>query len=285
MATCSFCGKKSGWFKQEHDECVRSHETGMDLIKSEVENAILLGRKFSDIALSLRHTASLHWICDSKLKSAISLSFGTAAEKLALEAKVRVDTFKALNQFGADAGMSPDEIGRTKGYMAAMQALMLWGVVNGEPVDLGQSFSFNLDEGEKPILKGCAVYLQDTLQRSKQGSPGTVSIPSNHGIRYNIGSLESQPVETQAFKQVDSGYLYLSTRNLYFEGQHKAFGLSYEKIFKLRPYDEAVGMFRKGTDATLELFLTGAGVPYMTSTTYKILTFLTSPEGRALYSR
>jgi hypothetical protein len=160
---------------------------------------------------------------------------------------------------------------------------MLWGLVNGTPVETGQHCPFKLDEGENPIFMSSAVYLQDKVQRLKQGSYQGVSLPLGHGFRYHIGNFESHPVESHAFKQIDCGKLLVATRHLYFEGEHTAFQLPYTKIMSLRPYAEAVGIFRNGANAPLELFVVGAGIPYMTSTIFKMIDFLTSPEGRSLY--
>lgn len=283
MSKCSYCERDAGWFKHEHSECAKRHRDGLALIKEAVKAAVILGKQYSDIQADISSVAASHFVIGDKLNAQIIDGFSEAAEDLATQGSVDSDTFNAIHEFGVSIGLTSMEMAKTTGVLAAMHAVLLWGVVNGCPISAREEIGFNLDDGEKLIIQNNAVYLIDSLERSRRGTGDGFSIPLGHGIRYHIGGFESHPVEMQKLKQVDRGMLCLTTKNLHFQGQHKAFSLPYKKILSVRPYSEGIGLFRKRVDAKQEIFLTGTNTPYATETTFKILQFLTSQEGRDLY--
>jgi hypothetical protein len=134
------------------------------------------------------------------------------------------------------------------------------------------------------MIFGSVVYLQETVSRSRQGGFAGVSVPVGHGMYYHIGGFQSRPVETTSMKELDYGRLLLTTRNMYFGGDHKNFRLPYEHVVRFEYYSDGLGFSRDSANSRPEIFkVSNPGSAYgwfLFNTAH----FLAQPDAQKLYS-
>jgi hypothetical protein len=83
---------------------------------------------------------------------------------------------------------------------------------------------------------------------------------------------------------IDSGGMLITTKNLYFGGQHKTFRISYDRILSFRPLTNGIGIFRD-TGGKPEIFTVYNPWPNSGGFLFNLCHFLAQPEGRALYAK
>lgn len=54
MAVCSYCGDECGWLGENHPKCVEPCKAGISFLRAEIEGAMLGGRSFADVDISLQ---------------------------------------------------------------------------------------------------------------------------------------------------------------------------------------------------------------------------------------
>ena len=79
------------------------------------------------------------------------------------------------------------------------------------------------------------------------------------GIYYRTSSFQSTPVTTPETIRLDSGYLAITTKHVYFAGERKGFRVPYRKIMAFQPFTDGFGIVRDAANAKPQAFLTGEG--------------------------
>ena len=90
------------------------------------------------------------------------------------------------------------------------------------------------------------------------GSRG-VSFRVAKGVYYRTGAFKGRRVETMEQVHVDSGLLGMTSKHLYFVGEHKRFRIRFDKIISFEPLKDGISVQRDAMTATPQTFITGDG--------------------------
>src|SRR2546425_3203375 len=107
-------------------------------------------------------------------------------------------------------------------------------------------------------LQECAV-LRGTNPDSIRGRVERDVISPCQSIYYRTSSFESTPVTSAETVRIDSGYLGITTKHVYFTGGRKGFRVPYKKIMAITPFKDGFGIVRDAASAKPQVFQTEDG--------------------------
>lgn len=96
--------------------------------------------------------------------------------------------------------------------------------------------------------------LQEKIHREYVGRSGGFSFRVARGVTYRTGGFKGRPVESSYMDLVDIGSLYVTNKNLIFQGLERGLRVPYRKIVGVQPYNEGLEVQRDGTNAKRLLF-------------------------------
>jgi hypothetical protein len=101
--------------------------------------------------------------------------------------------------------------------------------------------------------------LQDKTKRQYAGTSQGVSVRVMKGVYYRVGAFKGQAIDSVERIHVDTGWLVITTKNIYFAGPQKSSRIPYSKIVSFMPFSDGVGFIRDGANAKPEIFVTSDG--------------------------
>jgi len=317
MGFCRYCGKKAGWFSDDHEACVISSQKGCEQVASLVASSTseklvpppghpdsddwyssFAGQACSEAKPTIDQITTEHRIPPDDLHKALLRGWSTGAERVGLAEPLSPERQTAIMAFARAIGLVDQETCKTDGFRATTLSTLLWSVmVHGDPTPVAYvaQHPFNLKAGEIPLLFfGSVVYSQETVSRAYQGGYGGMSVRVGRGMYYHFGGFKGQRIDTATLKEIDYGGMLLTTQNIYFGGEHRTFRIPYEHVVSFRPHGDGIGLFRDAANAKVEVFTVllpdcnGKPVnapPMFGWFLFNVAHFLAQPEARALYGK
>jgi hypothetical protein len=215
--------------------------------------------KAPDVQSAIEKIKVANIVPDDAARKAIIESWSVAASDAALKEPLSQQRELALLKLYEDAGLSAEQMKKTEGFRAVVFSVLLWAIVNNDEDFYTNAMvsqnPFNLKSGEIPIAYfGSVVYSQEATTKSYEGGYGGLSVRVLPGVYSHFGGFKGQPVETTAMKEVDYGGLLLTTRSLYFGGQHTTFCVPFSSVLAFRPRPDGIGVSRSANHGKPEVF-------------------------------
>jgi hypothetical protein len=170
-----------------------------------------------------------------------------------------MDVFNRNNQkILEEVGCELKDISKTPGFRAAGGSCFVWCVQNDAiESDLAPNSGYNLAPNEFSITSLANVTLKALMTSSQRvGSYQGVSVRVASGIWAHVGGSRGHAEETTDLKDLDYGELLITTRACYFSGKEKGtnFKIPFNKILRISPYSDAVGIAKDGGKEQLFVF-------------------------------
>jgi hypothetical protein len=263
MGVCGYCGKSAGIFHHEHSACRDQYRAGWEKIVERALACAQTGGEFDELERELPELARSSLISAGKAKEALAQGWSKAVDTFLEDHALSVEEETRLTTFSNHFHLEPADLNRTGAYVRVGQAHILRYVLAGElPPDPGpiENLPFNLQKGETLVsLSADVKYYEDRVRRQYVGGSRGVSVRVMKGVYYRVGAFKAQPVDTTVTTLVDTGFLGITTKHLYFSGPAKSFRVPYSKIVSFRPYSNGFGITRDSVSAKPQSFVTGDG--------------------------
>ncbi len=279
MGNCRFCGKSAGWFSDSHESCILTAQAGVNEIKAIVSSAVAeaMQGKATDIRSAVEQVQATKLVPTDEARTAVMESWSTAVADAALKEPLPADRQNAASKVYEDLGLTAQEMKRTEGFRATALSFLLWAIVNNEEDVYANAMvsqnPFNLKSGEIPIAYfGSVVYSEETTTKSYEGGYRGLSVRVLPGVYSHFGGFKGQPVETSAMKEIDYGGMLLTTKSLYFGGDHTTFCIPFSSVLSFHPQPDGIGLSRSVGHGRPEVFAVlypdanGAATPATAST-------------------
>jgi hypothetical protein len=282
MPICTYCGESAGWFHDVHDTCVKASESGCEQVVSVVSSVVsekltppsaryenwarILGEHvWAEVKPALDQLATQYRIPSNDLRKALCAGWSAGAAKAAIGEPMHVYRYNLLNEFYRVMGFTDREMLKTNGFIANIFSTLLWSVmIYGDPSELFcAKHPFNLKPNEVALMFfGSVVYSKATVNRSRQGGYGGLSVPLGHGIYYHFGGFKSETIDASVVKELDYGGMLIATKNIYFSGPKLTFRIPYDNVLSFRAQTSGIGLVRDNASATTEIFTVLEADPY-----------------------
>lgn len=277
MGDCVFCGKPAGIFKSRHKECALADEAAKAkererVVSLEREQADFVQASLEDAFLTVKNGGDLAAL-EMRLLDAV------AAEKLdrAQMSEMFVKAWeKSVDAFLDDGLLDPEEesklakcqerflltqekLNRNGKFMRVAKSGILRRVMAGEipsNVDVDHQGMVNLQRGETLVwLFNRAQYLEDIVRKQVVGRSQGMSFRIMSGVYYRVGGFKGESISTLERKNLGTGVLLVTDKNLYFVGPGKTTRIPYSKVVSFTPYSDAVGLMRDTLSAKPQFFV------------------------------
>ena len=263
MGKCQFCGRDTGLFRNRHKECSEKHEAGRKRIVALARQAAISPTDYSTFSRQIKEVATAAYINTGLMTDLITTGWEEAVAASLDKEVLSSETEHALMEFRNAFSLSQDQLDRHGAYSKVAKAAILRDILEGklpQRVQLEGTLPFNLQKGETLIWLFTSVKYYE--QRSKThyvgGSHG-FSVRVAKGLYYRLGGFRGDPVTTSQAVRIDTGYLGVTDRHLYFAGAAKAFRIRYEKVVSFMAYADGISIQRDAMTAKPQAFLTGDG--------------------------
>ena len=271
MGNCIYCGKPAGLFRSRHAECQEANARRMNqqaaalaVVEKRLENN---ARSALDGSTALQQVqeALQNYIQAGRTAAAgnqiLVSAWCTAVDKYLEDGLIDETEQQRLVLYLETLGITHDKPGDHFNKMVKGVALHeLFSGKIPERYSFNDRVPVNLQSGEKIVWAYPDTKYCETRTRIERvgGSQG-VSLRIMSGVYYRVGAFKSRPIETTETRHLDTGWLIITDRNLYFAGQLKTQRIPYGKIVAFDPYTDGFGIMRDAQTAKPQLFINGDG--------------------------
>lgn len=263
MGTCKYCERPAGFLKGKHKECFQKHAESkkniLSLLRSVAEKKPNPRAIYTEVA----EQASLGFIKDEEknilvidgLEQAVELAFEDGV--LTVEEEENISA--VLEQFS----LGQEEMDKNGAYSKLIKGAILRELMEGkvpEKINVQGQLPFNLLNTEKLIwvFQNVEYYETKTFKVRKGNYRGS-RVRVAKGVYFNMKGSSGYTVEKQSNVHLDTGFLGVTDKHLYFAGGTKRFRLKYEKIMAFDPYSDGIGIQRDAMTAKPQIFITKDG--------------------------
>ena len=106
---------------------------------------------------------------------------------------------------------------------------------------------------------GPMLVVEDKVRREFVGGSQGVSVRVTKGVYYRVGAFKGHAVEHTESVHIDTGWVFVTNKNIYFAGPKKSLRLPYAKIVSFQSFSDGIGVTRDAATAKAQSFLTGEG--------------------------
>lgn len=270
MGKCKFCGKPTRFFRRTHAECdsqyqaqVEAIRTGTNRIVERTANAINGAHSFAALALEIDVIERSYFVSTAIRKSLLINGWERAVDECMEDGLLNEDAERRLISFLEYFDISSADLAGSTAMMKYLKAGVLRRILGGvlppsEP--FGYRLPINLQRGEHVIwVFPDSRYLEDKTRRQYVGGSHGVSVKIMSGVYYRVGAFKGHAVEHIERVHIDTGWVVVTNRNIYFAGPRKSLRLPYSKIVSIEPFSDGIGVTRDSLTARPQVFLTGDG--------------------------
>jgi hypothetical protein len=263
MAKCIYCGKSAGLFSNQHEACLQAAEKnraeGVQRVKDYVFCALEKKQAYTDVQSDLREITSKHQLSWERVGRALLDTVSELARLEPLE-PTKCEYLIALCEetLGTWQTISRDSPFYTLLGPRLLDVSLsgrLWQVMHRQPVHLTTPCDVVLQAGEIRLAEfGSAMYRKSVTASSFGGGYNGVGVRLAPGVYYRFGGFGGQSARTPQLQYVDSGFLVLTDRGMYFAGQRMTFRIPYGAVLRYKAYPDGLGFFRGSGDGREEIF-------------------------------
>lgn len=270
MGNCKYCGKPAGFLRSKHAECEEQHrqrerviQDGRAQIAAEVLRAIkgmgtfdLLEKKVAEIEQSF-------FVPSNDRKSLLIKGWENTVERFLDDGILDTTEEKRLMEFKEHFALSQSDLNGNGALTKTVKAAVLRDVLNGivpQRMSVDGSLPINFQKGEQVVWAfSDSSYLEDKTRRQYVGGSKGISIRVMKGVYYRVGAFKGHAIEHTERVHVDTGWVVITTKNIYFAGPRKSLRLPYAKIVSFEPFSDGIGVLRDTATAKPQIFVTGDG--------------------------
>jgi hypothetical protein len=252
MGICKLCEKKAGLFKNEHPECRKKFNDGVEKIRSLPLYYYKNKKPFSEMINEATNIANDSFINVSSIHNPLADGVCFLSDAFFDDGILTEEEEKALLEVMSivkyDLSFLNKQIEKGK---------IIRKLTNGElpKVETNEQIPIIIDKKET------LVYVYDNVSRYEigqqthyEGGSSGVSIRVMKGVYYRAGAFKGYPVKTEVLKFKSDGTLYITDKNLYFYEGLKTVKIPFNKILSITNYSDGIGIQKDGQTAKPQIF-------------------------------
>lgn len=166
-----------------------------------------------------------------------------------------------LAKFKEHFGLSQTDLDSNGSLSKIVKAGILREIFEGKipsKVLIDGSLPINFQKNEQIVWAfPNAPYLEDKTKRQYRGRSQGVSLRIMQGVYYRVGDFRGHAVEYTERAHVDTGWVAITNKHIYFAGPRKSLRLPYSKIISFEPFSDGIGIIRDASTAKPQVFVTG----------------------------
>jgi len=170
---------------------------------------------------------------------------------------------KRLAEFKGRFALSQSDLDRNGELTKTVKAAVLRDVLNGvipQRISVEGNLPINFQKGEQVVWAfSGSEYLEYKTRREFVGGSRGISVRIMKGVYYRVSAFKGHTVENTERVHIDTGWVVITTKNIYFAGSQKSIRIPYTKIVSFTPFSDGIGVMRDATTAKPQIFVTGDG--------------------------
>lgn len=270
MGNCKYCGKSAGFLRSKHPECEeqdrqreRVIQGGRQRIAIEVLRAIKGSDNFDELDKAISEIEQTSFVPTSERKALLVKGWETSVEQFLEDGILDATEEKRLVELKERFALSQSDLDKNGALTKIAKAAVLRDVLNGivpQRMSVDGNLPINFQKGEQVVwaFPG-SKYLEDKTRRQFVGGSQGVSVRVMKGVYYRVGAFKGHAVEHTERVHIDTGWVVVTTKNIYFAGPQKSVRLPYAKIVSFEPFSDGIGAMRDAATARPQIFVTGDG--------------------------
>jgi hypothetical protein len=270
MGNCKYCGKPAGFLRSKHTECEQQHiqrtrivEDGKQRIVTEVSRSIRGSGDFDELEKTISEIVKSSFVPNSERNVLLVKAWEESVDQLLEDGVLDEKEEYRLIQFKDQFGLSQSDLDKNGAFTKIVKAAILRDVLNGiipKRMEISGNFPINFQKGEQIIWAfPNSRYLEDKKSVRYVGSSHGVSIRVLRGVYYRVGAFRGHPIENIERIHLDTGWVVITNKHIYFSGPRKSVRVPYAKIVSFEPFNDAIGVMRDAQTAKPQIFVTGDG--------------------------
>lgn len=263
MGDCTYCGKPAGFLRGKHAECETQFNRGTQKIVFEVIRAIKETSDFEKLSNIIPNIEKSAFIPSGNRKQYLIKGWEDSVEQFLDDGLLDKQEEERLVKFKNHFKLSSGDLDRHGALTKTVKAAILRDVLDGvvpERMSLDGKLPINFQKNEQLVWAfQNSKYLEDKTRRTYVGGSQGASIRVMKGVYYRVGSFKGHAVDEIERVHVDTGWVAVTTKNIYFAGPQKSVRLPYPKIVSFEPFSNGIGVIRDAATAKPQIFITGDG--------------------------
>lgn len=270
MGACIYCRKPARLLRNQHPEC-KERERQRELraqvdrqrIVSDVTLALKAAESFDGLEEKLAKIEEDFSVLRSDRKALLIQAWENSVKQSLEDGVLEVAEEARLAEFQGHFALSQRELDRNGRLTQIAKARVLRDLLSGivpHYISLDGQISINIQKGEQIVWAfSGSQYLEDKTRREFVGRSQGVSLRIMKGVYYRVGAFKGRPVEHSERVHIDTGWVILTNKNLYFAGPKKSMRIPYAKMVSFESFSNGIGLMRDAATAKPQFFLTGDG--------------------------
>ena len=270
MSNCKYCGKPAGFLRSKHAECEEQHrqrervvQGGRQEIAVEVFRAIKGSDNFDNLEKTVSEIEQSSFVPSSERKALLIKGWENSVEQFLEDGILDATEENRLVEFKERFTLSQSDLDKNGALTKTAKSAVLRDVLNGvvpQRMSVDGNLPINFQKGEQVVWAfSGSKYLEDKTRRQFVGGSQGVSVRVMKGVYYRVGAFKGQSVEHTERVHIDTGWVVVTTKNIYFAGPKKSIRLPYAKIVSFEPFSDGIGVMRDAATAKAQIFVTGDG--------------------------
>ena len=270
MGNCKYCGKPAGFLRSKHPECEEEERKrkrlsyeGQEQISVEIVRSIKSSESFDMLEKRIEEIEQSSFLPTEERKPLLIKGWESAVE-IFLEDGILDNTEEGrLLDFKKYFRLSQIDLD-SKGLLTkTAKAAVLRDVLNGivpKKMEIVGALPINFLKREQTVwVFPESKYFEDKTRRQYVGGSHGFGFRIMKGVYYRVGSFKGRAVEHTERVHIDTGWVVVTDKNVYFAGPHKSLRLPYAKIVSFEPFSDGIGIMRDASTAKPQIFVTGDG--------------------------
>lgn len=263
MSNGKYCGKPAGFLRSKHAECEEQNQGGRQRITMAVLRAMKDPDNWDNLEKTISEIGQSSFIPSAERIALLIKGWENSVEQF-LEDGILDDTEeKRLIEFKERFALSQSDLDKNGALTKTVKAAVLRDVLNGvipQRMSVDGNLPINFQKGEQVVWAfSKSKYLEDKIRRQFVGNSRGMSVRVMKGVYYRVGAFKGHAVENTERVHVDTGWVVITTKNIYFAGPQKSVRLPYSKIVSFEPFSDGLGVMRDAATAKPQIFVTGDG--------------------------
>lgn len=270
MGNCKYCGKPAGFLRSKHTECEEQNQQrdrliqgGRQRIAMEVLRAIKDSNNLDNLEKAISEIEQSSFVPSAERKELLIKGWENSVEQFLEDGILDATEEKRLVEFKERFALSQSDLDKNGALTKTAKAAVLRDVLNGvipQRMSVDGNLPINPQKGEQVVWAFSeSKYLEDKTRRQFVGSSQGMSVRVMKGVYYRVGAFKGHAVENIERVHVDTGWVVVTTKNIYFAGPQKSVRLPYSKIVSFEPFSDGIGVMRDTATAKPQIFVTGDG--------------------------
>ena len=270
MGNCTYCGKPAGFLRGKHAECEQKYlqrqrviEKGKEHIADEVSRVIKGTEGFAELEKTISEVENTSFVPSTERNAILIKAWEASVDQFLEDGVLDEPEEKRLVEFKNHFALSNSDLDKNGALTKTTKAAVLRDVLNEvipQRMSVDGNLPINFQKGEQLVWAfSNSDYLEDKTKRQYVGGSQGVSLRVMKGVYYRVGGFKGHAVERTERTHIDTGWVVVTNKHIYFAGPSKSVRVPYSKVVSFLPFSDGFGILRDAATAKPQIFVTGDG--------------------------